>query len=256
MQEHQAEFLTEDDDTSVSSRPYGRPAHDDDDASDEEFADDEAKPNGNGNGHANGQAGGAAGRGWANDPDTTLMMRVRDGDHQAFHDLFLKYRAPLLNFSNRFIGSAERSEELVQEAFLQIYRARERYEPQARLATYLYRVMINLCLNERRRFVYQGRIESLDRSKNPEDDREGRQIADQTIPQVEDYVAGLEVAGKLKKLLKRLPPNQRAALLLSRIEGFSYQEVAGCLDTSVSAVKSLVFRATQTLRDGLRESLR
>ncbi|MEA2624447.1 MAG: hypothetical protein QOD06_492 [Candidatus Binatota bacterium] len=253
MQEQ--EFLSEDEDTSVSSRPYGRAADDDDEAADEELAEDESKANGNGHA-ANGHADGGAARGWANDPDTTLMMRVRDGDHQAFHELFLKYRAPLLNFSNRFIGSVERSEELVQEAFLQIYRARERYEPQARLATYLYRVMINLCLNERRRFVYQGRIESLDRSKNPEDDREGRQIADQTIPQVEDYVAGLEVAGKLKKLLKRLPPNQRAALLLSRIEGFSYQEVAGCLDTSVSAVKSLVFRATQTLREGLRENLR
>jgi RNA polymerase sigma-70 factor, ECF subfamily len=196
-----------------------------------------------------------SGAGSSDDPDTLLMLRVRDGDHQAFHEIFLKFRGPLLNFSSRFIASSERCEELVQEAFLQVYRARERYEPQARLATYLYRVMINLCLNERRRFIYHGRMESLEQGRFGEDDRDGMQIADQSLPPVEDYVAGLEIAGNLKKLLKRLPPNQRAALLLSRIEGFSYREVADCLDTSVSAVKSLVFRATQSLREGLKDVL-
>lgn len=190
---------------------------------------------------------------WDSDPDVELMGRVRDGDGAAFRDLFTKYADAVVNFAYRFVGNRDRAEELAQEAFLQIYRARQRYEAKARFTTYLYRVATNLCLNELRRFDYQGRIEPLE--GYPSEDREEgtRELPDETLPTAEEHLAGLETSARIKKVLDRLPPKQKSALLLSRVEGFSYQDVAICLETTESAVKSLIFRATQTLRENLRD---
>src|SRR5687768_7254363 len=90
------------------------------------------------------------------------MQRVRDGDSGAFRQLFSKHSDALVNFAYRFVGNRDRAEELAQDAFLQIYRARGRYEARARFTTYLYRVATNLCLNELRRFEYQGKTEPLE----------------------------------------------------------------------------------------------
>ena len=193
-------------------------------------------------------------QGWRSDPDVALMERVRGGDSAAFRELFTKYSQALVNFAYRFVGRRDRAEELVQDAFLQIYRARGRYEAKARFTTYLYRVTTNLCLNELRRFEYQGKTEPLEGNLNRDDDA-GRELADDRIPAAEDRLAGVETGDRIKGVLDKLPPNQRVALLLSRVEGLSYQEVAKCLETTESAVKSLIFRATQTLREELRDLL-
>src|SRR5262245_16559156 len=192
---------------------------------------------------------------WESDPDVELMRRVRDGDSNAFRELFSKHSEAVVNFAFRFVGNRNRAEELTQDAFLQIFRARKRYEVRARFTTFLYRVVTNLCLNELRRFDYQGRIEPLEGNPTEEGEEGSREIADESLPTAEDQLAGRETAGRIQKVLDRLPPNQKSALLLSRVEGFSYQEVAECLETSESAVKSLIFRATQTLREELADLL-
>ena len=192
---------------------------------------------------------------WRADPDVVLMERVRDGDMEAFQVLFAKYSGALVKFAYRFLGSRDRAEEVAQTAFLQLFRARKRYKPKARFATFLYRIASNLCLNELRRFDYSGKIDSLDVPEDP--DAAGASYAerlpDHDTPGPAQRLACREVAAEVKKVLKELPPNQRMALLLSRVDGFSYQEVAESLDTSVSAVKSLIFRATATLRRDLGE---
>jgi RNA polymerase sigma-70 factor (ECF subfamily) len=194
--------------------------------------------------------------GWRSDPDVDLMQRVRDGDTVAFRELFAKHSEAVVNFAYRFVNSRPRAEELAQDAFLQIYRARGRYQAKARFTTYLYRVATNLCLNELRRFDYQGKTEPLE-GRPLENGEEGtRELADTSLPEVEDLLAGIETGAKIKKVLDKLPPNQKSALLLSRVEGLSYQEVAECLETTESAVKSLIFRATQTLREQLADLLR
>jgi RNA polymerase sigma-70 factor (ECF subfamily) len=194
--------------------------------------------------------------GWRSDPDVALMERVRDGgDAGAFRQLFGKHSDAVVNFANRFVNNRSRAEELTQDAFLQIYRARSRYQPKARFTTYLYRVVTNLCLNELRRFDYQGKTEPLE-GRPLENGEEGiRELADQDIPDAEDRLAGVETGTRIQKVLDRLPANQKSALLLSRVEGLSYQEVAECLETTESAVKSLIFRATQTLREELADLL-
>jgi RNA polymerase sigma-70 factor (ECF subfamily) len=192
--------------------------------------------------------------GWRADPDVQLMQRVRkDGDAAAFRDLFTRHGDALVNFVFRFVGNRDRAEELAQDAFLQIYRARERYEARARFTTYLYRVATNLCLNELRRFEYQGKTEPLEGHPTAAGEEGTRELPDPDLPTAEEHVAGVEAGKRIQVVLERLPPNQRSALLLSRVEGFSYQEVAEILETTESAVKSLIFRATQTLREELHD---
>jgi RNA polymerase sigma-70 factor (ECF subfamily) len=192
---------------------------------------------------------------WRSDPDVEVMQRVKKGDSNAFRELFAKHADAVVNFAYRFVNNRHRAEELAQDAFLQIYRARARYEPKARFTTYLYRVVTNLCLNELRRFDYQGRIEPLE-GRPLADGEEGiRELPDEEIPDAEDRLAGVETGTRIQKVLDKLPPNQKSALLLSRVQGLSYQEVAECLETTESAVKSLIFRATQTLREELADLL-
>jgi RNA polymerase sigma-70 factor (ECF subfamily) len=194
--------------------------------------------------------------GWRDDPDVNLMQRVRDGDTVAFRELFAKYSEATVNFAYRFVNNRPRAEELAQDTFLQIYRARGRYEAKARFTTYLYRVVTNLCLNELRRFDYQGKTEPLEGRPLENGEEGSRELPDRTLPEVEDLLAGLETGDRIKNVLDKLPQNQKSALLLSRVEGLSYQEVAECLETTESAVKSLIFRATQTLREELADLLR
>jgi len=156
--------------------------------------------------------------GWRSDPDVALMQRVRDAnDSDAFRELFGKHSDAVVNFAYRFVSNRNRAEELAQAAFLQIYRARSRYEPKARFTTYLYRVVTNLCLNELRRFDYQGRLEPLE-GRPLEDGEEGiRELPDQEIPDAEDRLAGVETGTRIQKVLDKLPTNQKSALLLSRV---------------------------------------
>ena len=178
----------------------------------------------------------------ANDSDVELMLQAKAGDDAAFSELFERYSKRLLSFAYRIVRDRWRAEELVQDAFLQIYRARDRYVPSARFSTYIYRVVTNNCLNEIRRFGHEKTV--------PE---ETRPVADETTPGPDHLVMHREIVSRVADAVLNLPSQQRAALLLSRVEGLDHREVARCLGVSEFAVKSLVFRATRTLREGIQE---
>jgi RNA polymerase sigma-70 factor (ECF subfamily) len=185
------------------------------------------------------------------DSDVELMLAVQRGDASAFERLFEKHIAGVVGFATQFVGSRARAEELAQDVFLQVYKSRARYEPRARFSTWLYRMVTNACLSEVRRADYRGRMQSMDQPVGDSDDPP--QFADAAERSSEDDVASQETIQRMRKALDELPPQQRAALLLARVEGFSYEEVSESLSCSVSAVKSLVHRATVTLRDRLKE---
>jgi RNA polymerase sigma-70 factor (ECF subfamily) len=195
---------------------------------------------------------------WRADPDVQLMEKVREEDLEAFDALFRKYSGSVVKLAYQFVRSRERAEELAQTVFLQLYRARHRYEARARFLTYLYRITTNVCLNELRRREYSAMIESLDQ---PTDNGNGSavptpsRIPDGLSPDPVEHLVGVEMADEVRKVLEQLPLNQRAAFLLGRVDGLSYRDVAESLQTSVSAVKSLIFRATSTLRHELRDLL-
>lgn len=189
------------------------------------------------------------------DPDVQLMLRVRDGDAEAFRELFDKHSRSIVNFAYHFVGSRHRAEEIAQDVFLQIHRAAARYEPTAKFTTWLYRIATNACLNEVRRPEHRHPRRSIEHQ--PDDERKRSEIAfpDPTAVPGDSALAGRRLEAKIRAVLEALPPNQRAALLMSRVDGMSYLEVADALDTTESAVKSLVFRATATMRKELAEFL-
>lgn len=183
------------------------------------------------------------------------MLAVKAGDTDAFEALYAKYARQIVRYMMQFVSAQARAEELAQDVFLQVYRARLRYTPRARFATWLYRIATNACLSELRRPEHRERIISVD-APDPFSDRErGLDLPDPEAAEGERETLGQEVRERIRVLLDTLPPQQRAALLLARSEGLSYEEVAASLDCSVSAVKSLVHRATVSLRDGLRTHL-
>ena len=191
----------------------------------------------------------------AMDPDVQLMLRFQAGDDDAFRELFDKYSRAIVNFAYHFVGSRPRAEELTQDVFLQVYKAAARYEPQAKFTTWLYRIATNACLNEVRRPERRYKTRPLEYETEDNSERSEIGLADPQAVSGEEVSSALELEAKIRAALGDLPENQRAALVLSRVEGMSYREVAEALECSESAVKSLVFRATATMRKELTEFL-
>jgi len=185
------------------------------------------------------------------DPDVELMLAVQRDDAAAFEQLFAKHIGAVVGFATRFVRTRARAEELAQDVFLQVYRHRKDYEPQARFATWLYRMVTNACLTEVRRADYRVRTQSIDQPAPGREDPP--QLADPSQRTLETDAASREALERMHVFLNELPPQQRAALLLARVEGFSYEQVAEALSCSVSAVKSLIHRATVAVRERFKE---
>src|SRR5437764_3828976 len=190
----------------------------------------------------------------AADPDVALMLRLQAGDESVFQELFRKFAPRVLQLARRFVGSDAQAEELTQDVFVQIFRFRQRYKPQSRLTTWVFTIATNLCLNELRRPERQLRVD-LWEPRNDDDRREGPQLADPAATTPEEGASTRELARQLEAAVGELPPKQRAALLLSRVDGLAYRDVAAALGCTEGAVKALLFRATQSLKKTLREYL-
>jgi RNA polymerase sigma-70 factor (ECF subfamily) len=189
------------------------------------------------------------------DADAQLMLRFQKGDRGAFQQLFQKYSPSVVNFAFRFLGNRARAEEIAQEVFLQVYRWQTKYEAKAKFSTWLFKIAHNHCLNEVRKGEYRVSVESIGPQEDADGDERERQLPDTNLNKGEDILAAKQAARRIEKILRRVPETQRTALLLSRLEGMSYQEVAEVLGVTEKAVKSLVFRATQSLKDGLKDML-
>jgi len=181
------------------------------------------------------------------DPDVRLMLAFRDGDAAGFDSLFQRWASPLLRYLERMLRDATAAEDLVQEAFLRVHRARERYTPDARFSTWLYRIATNLALNELRRPRRRDPHQSID--------EEGTvQLVADASPT--DEVAHARRLGEAAlRELEALPERQRAALWLTAVEGLAYSEVAVALDVSEKAVKALVHRGRSALAAKLQQGV-
>jgi RNA polymerase sigma-70 factor (ECF subfamily) len=185
------------------------------------------------------------------DPDVQLMLAVQQGDEAAFHRLFEKHVAGVIGFAMQLVGNRARAEELAQDVFLQVFRTRSRYAPRARFKTWLYRMVTNACLSELRRPEHRVRLQPLDppAGEQMDDPRASVEIPGRSG---EEMALDREAVDRLRAAVAELPAQQRAALLLARVNGLSYEEVAASLSCSVSAVRSLIHRATVTLREQMR----
>lgn len=188
------------------------------------------------------------------DQDTKLMLKFQSGDDYSFEILFRKYSASLINFAYRFLGSHTKAEEVAQEALLKIYMAQKSYHPKAKFSTWVYRITTNICLNELRKHEYRQPPISLD---NPDKNHRNRQsqLTDYKTPTPEQNLERKLFEEALNGAINKLPGKQRAAFLLNRFNSATYKDVALTLGCSESSVKSLIHRATATLKKQLKQYL-
>jgi RNA polymerase sigma-70 factor, ECF subfamily len=182
----------------------------------------------------------------APDPDAALLVAFQRGDAAAFRTLFERYARAMVAFCHHFVKDAARAEELAQDVFLKLHQAAPRYRPTARFRTFLYRIAANHCLNELRR----GDRATRGGARPGEEPVDVDALAgDQATP--EEVATGGALERAVERMLARLPEKQRAAFVLCRFEGLSYEEIAEALETSVPAVKSLIHRATVAAAEAL-----
>lgn len=175
------------------------------------------------------------------------MLEVRAGDAASFELLLSKYRGPLVGYLGRMVGDSARAEELAQEVFLRVYRARESYEPTAKFATWLYRIATRLALNSIRDHRHERGRRSLDDSP---DGKPAFEAVDRRANREQQLLAEARLE-MVREAIAQLPDKQRAAVIMHKYQELDYQQIAGALSCSVSAVKSLLFRAYETLRQRL-----
>jgi RNA polymerase sigma-70 factor (ECF subfamily) len=184
------------------------------------------------------------------DPDIRLMLAFQGGDQTALSDLYGRWAGPLRRYLERMVRDRATAEELVQETFIRVHGAKERYSPEARFSTWLFRIGRNLALNELDRAHRRMPHLSTDQTEH----RAGRTPAPSLVasgPGAESILDSRRSASKLEAESAELPERQRSALWLAAIEGYSYEEIADILGTSISSVKSLVHRARTHLVDAM-----
>src|SRR6266498_1451061 len=189
------------------------------------------------------------------DPDATLMLRVKQGDREAFEELVDKYKHRVMNVIYRTLGDAAEAEDLAQNVFVQIFKSAHRYRVAAKFSTWLFTIARNLCLNEiRRRSRHPA--ESLDAPHPENEDQPLHQFEDAKTFAPPDALLHGELEQKIQQALSALPESQRIAILLCRQEELSYEEIGRVLGCSLSATKSLIHRGRETLKQKLKPYLR
>src|SRR6202051_5215415 len=182
--------------------------------------------------------------------DLQLMLAVKAGDEQSFALLLHRYRTPLVNFLYRMVRNREQAEDLAQEVFIRVCRARAEYVPSAKFTTWLFRIATNLALNSLRDTRHQRMEISLDApvSVDSEDGDERMLDVAGKHPDLEKHLVEEARKAMIRHAIDKLPEKQRAAVLLHKYQELDYGEIAKILSCSESALKSLLFRAYETLR--------
>ncbi|HYL63035.1 MAG TPA: sigma-70 family RNA polymerase sigma factor [Candidatus Methylomirabilis sp.] len=182
--------------------------------------------------------------------DVQLMLDVKAGDEHSFELLLQRYRRPLVNFLYRMVRVREEAEDLAQEVFVRVYRARQDYVPSAKFTTWLFRIATNLALNSVRDNRYQRMEVSLDAPVTVDAEEGDEKVLDiaEKNPNIEQHLLEEVRKKMIRHAIEKLPEKQRAAVLLHKYEELDYGDIAKILECSESALKSLLFRAYETLR--------
>jgi len=187
------------------------------------------------------------------DPDIRLMLRVRDDDALAFAELVDLYQHRLVTVMNHLVGNKEEAEDLAQEVFLRVYRSRKKYRPRAKFSTWLFTIANNLALNALRTRQRKPSVPLEARDSGPLGPRPAEQLVHNRDQAPGDRLDHLELAAVIQIALEGLNERQRAAVVLNKFEDMNYAEIAEVMDLTTKAVKSLLSRARENLRETLKD---
>ncbi len=181
------------------------------------------------------------------DPDTALMVRFAEGDAAAFDLLVERHRASVASHLHRLVRRRDIAEDLAQDVFIRVFRSGAKYRPNAKFTTWLFHITTNVGLNWRRDTRREAGHFSLQREFP---NARKLELRDPT-PRADELLVRRCLAKEIRDGIEALPPKQLAAVLLHKYEGMEYTEIAAVLGCSIQALKSLLFRAYETLRERL-----
>jgi len=184
--------------------------------------------------------------------DAAIMLRVAEGDETGFTYLAEKYHRPMIHFLFRMVNNQAIAEELAQEVFLRVYRARGSYRAEARFTTWLYRIATNLAVNHARDTKHERTAQTIYLDQPDEETGTSPDLADDE-PSAEERLLRDERMAAIRRHVMALPERQRMAVLMHKYQGMDYRQIGEVLKLSESATKSLLFRAYQTLREKLKD---
>ena len=186
------------------------------------------------------------------DPDVRLMLQVREGSAAAFEALVEKHQKRLVMVLEHLVSDRTQAEDLAQDVFLRVYRARERYVPTAKFSTWLYTITHNVASNSIRE---SSRRKEINLVTSPSGSMPVRPLdtmaKDKSNLMPTRLAAQKEMEMVIREAIQSLGPRQRMAMLLSKYEGMSYNEIAESMELTTQAVKSLLSRARGNLKEAL-----
>jgi RNA polymerase sigma-70 factor (ECF subfamily) len=183
--------------------------------------------------------------------DVALMLRVRDGDLEAFETLVRRHQHSVVGTAAKMLGGAADAEDIGQQVFVRVWKHAARYQPSAKFTTWLMTITRNLVFNEMRRRRRSQQV-SMDAD---EGDSIRHQFVDEQAVAPSEEMLDSELHRAIDAAIASLPETQRLAIVLRRYEGMPYEEIAEVLKTSVPAVKSILFRARAELKARLKKYL-
>jgi RNA polymerase sigma-70 factor (ECF subfamily) len=184
--------------------------------------------------------------------DLRLMLRIRNGDQDAFQELVEIHQHRVVGTCARMLGDDTEAEDVAQQVFIRIWKSAARWEPSAKFTTWLYTILRNLVFNEcRRRARHPAR--SLEAAQ--EEGEQPQQFEDSSVKAPNTLLLDIELQDAVARAIEELPETQRMAVILRRYQDVSYEEIAEVLELTVPAVKSVLFRARTELREKLKRYL-
>ena len=190
---------------------------------------------------------------YLSDPDVQLMLKVSAGDSAAFEQLVLRYQDRLVGFFFHLVHDRTTSEDLAQEAFLRVYRSRDRYEPTARFSTWLFRIAHNLASNQNRGAARRREISLGNRSGEHDFRPQEQNLAEKSALMPTRQLDSTEMRDIVRNAVGELTERQRTAVVLHKFEEMSYEEIGEIMGLGTVAVKSLLSRARSKLKEALEK---
>lgn len=185
-----------------------------------------------------------------NEQDIALMIRCGKGDEEAFEALIERHQHAVIGTVAKMLGNPSDAEDIAQQVFIRLWKSAPRYRPSAKFTTFLFTIARNLVFNESRR-----RSRKKEYSMDEREEDYHLQAPDTRNASPDQGILQSELQSAVDSAIAQLPEKQRLAVVLRRYEGMPYEEIASILGLSVSAVKSQLFRARNTLRESLQKYL-
>jgi len=181
--------------------------------------------------------------------DEELMLSYKDKDTDAFEMLYRRYEKPLLDFIYRLVMNATEAENLYQETFYRVIRAKEKYKPTAQFKTWLFQIAINLCRDRRRKMKHRSHL-SLNAPVTSQNSGyvEHQELVADPSPDIAEQVESEELESLVKAAVSSLPEKEHLVFIMKEYQGMKFSEIAEILDCPMGTLLSLNHRATERLK--------